>query len=167
MSRGRPAFRFKRLPPRGSHRAESIKTPIRPCAEHLAVDLTPQLTAKRMRPDVTGHAAAALRQSPPLADSFRVAAPCLRIPARSISHQGFQSGRIRIRACRSSMVIGAPAMRACNRDTGMGEKRDLIQGLTAADAGEFELCNLPVAVVWRHRGKSVTARATASSAAPA
>ena len=34
-----------------------------------------------------------------------------------------------------------------------GEKRDLIQGPTAADAGEFELCNLPVAVVWRHRGQ--------------
>ena len=38
-----------------------------------------------------------------------------------------------------------------------GEKRDLIQGPTAADAGEFELWNLPVAVVWRIRHKSVTA----------
>ena len=33
-----------------------------------------------------------------------------------------------------------------------GEKRDLIQGPTAADAGEFELFDLPIAVVWRHRG---------------
>ena len=32
------------------------------------------------------------------------------------------------------------------------EKRDLIQGPTAADAGEFELFDLPIAVVWRHRG---------------
>ena len=51
------------------------------------------------------------------------------------------------------MVIGSPAMRACNRDQGdADEKRDLIQGPTAADAGEFELGDLPVVVVWRHRG---------------
>jgi hypothetical protein len=36
---------------------------------------------------------------------------------------------------------------------GCGPETRLDPGPTAADAGEFELCNLPVAVVWRHRGK--------------
>ena len=34
------------------------------------------------------------------------------------------------------------------------EKRDLIQGPAAPDAGQFELFDVPIAVVWRHRWRA-------------
>ena len=77
----------------------------------------------------------------------------LRIPARSISHQGFQSGRYPHQGL--PLVDGhwgASDEGLQSRQGDAGEKRDLIQGPTAADAGEFELFDLPIAVVWRHRG---------------
>ena len=66
-----------------------------------------------------------------------------RFPVRQNSHQGLPL----VGAHWGASDEGLPP-----RHGDAGEKRDLIQGPTAADAGEFELCNLPVAVVWRHRG---------------
>ena len=67
----------------------------------------------------------------------------LRLPVRQNSHQGlpFVGGQ-----------CGASDEGLQPRHGDAGEKRDLIQGPTAADAGEFELFDLSVAVVWRHRG---------------
>jgi hypothetical protein len=77
-----------------------MHVPTRPRAEHLAVHLAPQLAAERMCPHVTDDGAAPLRESPPLAHSFRVAAPCLRIPAAPVSHSSPPTFAPRRRGCR-------------------------------------------------------------------
>ena len=66
-----------------------------------------------------------------------------RLPVRQNSHQGLP-------LVDGHWLASDEGLQPGQGDA--GEKRDLIQCPTAADAGEFELCNLPVAVVWRHRG---------------
>ena len=69
--------------------------------------------------------------------------PSPRLPVRQYPHQGLP------------LIDGhwlASDEGLQSRQGDAGEEGDLIQGPTAADAGEFELFDLPVAVVWRHCG---------------
>ena len=152
MSRGCPVFRSNAFAPLGSHRAESIKTRTRPCAR-----------TSRSRARIAAHRRADAyrcrgqrRDSPSRGTIGRLVphSRAMRIPARSISHQGFQSGNTRIRACRSSMVTGSPAMSAWRSSV-----RD-VRVMASSSRGDLSLF-----VAWRHGLSSVTASASASSAA--
>ena len=139
----------------------SSSTSVRQCSDfrlsHVIHD-GGQLSVYLRLPSVSRHDVRRVPRSPRHACGFQ----------RSISHQGFQSGNTRIRACRSSIVTGAPAMKAGNRDMGMRARnatRSEVRPLRTQASSSCVTCrSLSCGGIG---DTSVTARATASSAAPA